>query len=245
MVSRARWEEAQRYERSYWDQQAFEIGEGRISQLDWYEWRANRLRERLRRVGLGALAEGNGRILEIGCGPVGVISFLGSAQSFAVDPLEPFFGSNEVLRELRSEDVEYLPGTGEALPFPDGGFDFVISENCIDHVRAVDVMMREITRVLTPAGILYMTVNARTRWGAMLHRVLSSGRIDRGHPHTFTSDRVTRLLRRHGFSLLSVDVEDYREARRADLRSSSVKPKVKGALGLSEFVVSVLAQAES
>src|SRR5688572_17032104 len=55
MVSLARWGRAQEYERGYWVRQAAAIAEGAAAQLDWYRWRADRLVERLRDLGLGEL----------------------------------------------------------------------------------------------------------------------------------------------------------------------------------------------
>lgn len=244
MVSQGRWRQAQRFERSFWKREAGRIAAGEIPPLDWYQWRADRLRERLTSMDLGRLHDENSRVLEIGCGPVGVISFLNGAERVGIDPLEPFFGAQEVFAEVRDPGVRYVPGTGEALPFQDDGFDMVISENCIDHVRDVDRTVSEIARVLEPRGLLYLTVNARRFWGAVLHRVLSRLRIDRGHPHTFTPRRLVRLLDRHGFRLVSLERQDYREARRADLRSSSVKEKLKGVAGLSEYLVSTVSRLQ-
>jgi SAM-dependent methyltransferase len=242
MVSLARWQRAQQYERHYWQSLAAHIAQGSVSQFDWYQWRAEQLALRLRSLGLERLTEGRARVVEVGCGPVGVVGFFPAAERLAIDPLEPYYANNATLTALRRPVVEYRQGSVEALPCESGGYDLVIIENCIDHVRDVAAAMRELRRVLNAAGTLYLTVNCRTGWGFMVHRAMSRLRVDPGHPHTFTPRRATRLLRDHGFSLLQVEVDSHAAARRADLAAREARARLKALLGVSEFAVTVVAQ---
>lgn len=242
MVSSARWQSAQRYERGYWESVAARIAGGSLSQLEWYRWRAEQLGARLRSLGLEQLTEGRARVLEIGSGPVGLVGFFPAEERLAVDPLESYYASNATLTALRNPAVEYRQGSAELLPCETAGSDLVIMENCIDHVRDVTAAMDEIKRVLRPSGTLYFTVNCRTKWGFMLHRALSRLRVDAGHPHTFTPHRAQKLLRDNGFKTLQFEVGSYKVARRADLDASERRARLKGLLGISEFVVSAVAQ---
>lgn len=242
MVSLARWQCAQQYERRYWESQATAIAAGSISQLDWYRWRADQLVLRLRSLGLERLTEGCARVIEVGCGPVGVAGFFPAIERVAIDPLEGYYATNATLTALRDPTVEYRQGSAEALPCESGRYDLAIIENCIDHVRDVQAAMRELKRALGPAGTLYLTVNCRSQWGFLMHRVISRLRVDAGHPHTFTPHRLARLLRDQGFSTLQVEVGSYAEAWRADLIAPERRARLKAVLGVSEFVVSVVAQ---
>jgi len=242
MVGPGRWRTAQRYEQSFWAGQAEQIAAGATSQLDWYKWRSDRLAERLNRTGLGTLTDGSARVVEVGGGPVGVASFFPSARAVLVDPLESFYVSNEVLRKLRNPRAEYVSGRGESLPVETGGFDLAIIENCIDHVQDADGVMRDLWRVLSPAGILYLTVNCRSKTGYVVHRTLSSLRLDPGHPHTFTPPRVAALLRHHGFEPVDTEVGSYEEARREDRASPVRRARIKAFLGVSEYVTSVISR---
>jgi SAM-dependent methyltransferase len=246
MVSPARWKTAQQYERGYWETLATRIADGSVSQLDWYRWRAGQLVERLRCVGLAALVDGSARVIEVGSGPVGVVGFFPALERVAVDPLESYYRSNGTLAALRNDAVDYREGSVEALPADTGQYDLAIIENCIDHVRDVHAGMRELRRVLRPdGGILYLTVNCRTRWGFVAHRALSRLRIDAGHPHTFTPRRARALLARHGFTPLQLDTGSYAAARHDDLRATDRRTRIKGLIGISEFVVSVIARPTS
>lgn len=241
MVTSLRWRHAQAYEAGYWERQAADIAAGVTSQLSWYGWRADQLVEALRAAGLGALAEGNARVVEVGSGPVGVASFFPARVRVAVDPLERAYASNPILTAQRSPDVEYREGRGEALPCDDAAFDLAIIENCIDHVQDMHAVMRELCRVLRPGGTLYLTVNCRSAKGYWIHRALSRLRLDPGHPHTFTPDRVERMIRGHGFDVRRTwALQTHDEARRADLASSVRKDRLKAYLDVSEFTVAVI-----
>jgi SAM-dependent methyltransferase len=242
MVSLARWGRAQEYERGYWVRQAAAIAEGAAAQLDWYRWRADRLVERLRDLGLGELTTGAARVVEVGSGPVGVAAYFPAAARVAVDPLAGHYAALPVLTTLRSPSVRYLEGVGESLPCETGQYDLALIENCIDHVRDIDAVMRELARVLRPGGILYLTVNCRSPWGYLVHRALSRLSIDRGHPHTFTAARARALLSAAPFDLVWFAADSMAEARRADLASADAHDRLKGLLGVSEFVASGVAR---
>jgi len=243
MVSQARWQRAQQYERGYWESLATHIADGSVSQLDWYRWRAEQLMLRLCAVDLGHLTEGGARVLEVGSGPIGVVGFFPAAERVAIDPLESSYARNATLTTLRSPAVDYRQGAAEALPCESGHYNLAIIENCIDHVRDVRAAMRELRRALTASGALYLTVNCRTRWGFLVHRALSRLRVDSGHPYTFTPRRARALLRNHGFHTLQFEVASYAEARRADFSAPEGRARLKALLGVSEFLVSAVAQS--
>lgn len=230
------------YERGFWEDLAQRIAAGSVSQLDWYRWRCEQLLNRLRSLGFLRLTEGEARVIEVGCGPLGILPFFAAAERIAVDPLDPFYATNPVLASLRSPAVDYREGVAERLPCESNRYDLAIMENCIDHVRDVQAVMDELQRVLKPDGVLYLTVNARTRWGYHVHRILSRLLIDPGHPYTFTPPRVRALLRDRDFRIVSFETGSYPEARRADVRSPDVKARLKGLLGVSEFLVTATAQ---
>jgi arsenite methyltransferase len=56
--------------------------------------------------------------------------------------------------ELRADNVEFLEGEAETLPFGDGTFDVVISNGVVDLVPDKDAVFSELHRVLAPGGRL-------------------------------------------------------------------------------------------
>lgn len=244
MVSNERWKEAQTYEQGYWEGVAEEAASGDGTRIGFYRWRAGELATWLDSLGLKELTGGEARVVEIGSGPIGVVGYFPARSRIAVDPLEDFYSSREALVEVRSSEVSYRQGTGEALPVEDDSADMVVIENCIDHCQDMDAVMDDIRRVLRPGGYLYLTVNARSRPGYYVHRFLSSTGIDAGHPHTFTLSRVGDFIRRHGFGIVGLKHRSLMEAWKEDLAGPGLKPRIKALMGVSEFLVSVVAKME-
>ena len=237
-----RWRTAQQYEQSYWEGIAAQISHGAASQLDWYRWRADQLMLKLRNLGVDILEAGNAAVVEVGSGPIGVVPFLRAAERVAVDPLEPFYSRSSVLTTLRTDGVQYRAGLGDQLPCESGRYDLAIIENCIDHVQNPNAVLDELARVLKPQGILYLTVNCRSPWGYLVHRVLSRMRLDPGHPHTFTPERASTFVENHGFRILKREVASYVEQRRTDWGATEWRTRLKAMLGVSEFVFSAVSQ---
>jgi SAM-dependent methyltransferase len=236
-----RWTAAQQYERGYWASVAERIASGDAPQLEWYQWRAEQLTERLRGLGLAHVADGRARVLEVGSGPVGLVTFFPGRDRIAVDPLHDFYGQDRVLSALRNPAVAYRQGLGEAVPCETGSCDLVVIENCIDHVQNVAGVMSELVRVLRPGGVLYLTVNSRTRGGYYVHRLLSRLQIDRGHPHTFTPSRAAALIERYGFEIVQSEAGSAVAAHVEDLRNPRAQKRLKAMIGVSEFLLTYVA----
>jgi len=54
--------------------------------------------------------------------------------------------------EMGAENVEFVEGEAEQLPFADAGFDVVISNGVIDLIPDKDAVFSELHRVLAPGG---------------------------------------------------------------------------------------------
>jgi SAM-dependent methyltransferase len=237
-----RWKAAQQYERGYWSSVATRIAKGSAAQLDWYRTRAERLARRLDGLGFGHLTTGDGRVLEVGSGPIGLVTFFPGRERISVDPLHGFYSTEPTLSALRNPNVEYREGSGEKIPCDSEWCDLLVIENCIDHVENVHGVMTELRRVLKPGGVLYLTVNSRTRAGYYVHRLLSRLRIDRGHPHTFTMSRAASLLRHHGFDIVEQHAASALQVHLEDLRGPGIRSRLKALAGVSEFVLTFVAR---
>lgn len=233
-----RWQEAQSHEQEFWSSSAARIAQGTSGQLDWYDWKAGCLEACLAAAAIPLPRDG--KILEIGSGPIGIVNSLTWGERFAIDPLEDFYRQNPSLIQLRKPGTTYINGPGEELPFADRSLALVIIDNVIDHTYAPERILREISRTLHPSGALYLAVNVHTAWGALLHEALALLQIDKRHPYTFTSRTLRRMLARHGFPIVSEEVEDYIKTRSEYRRSPSLRAQIKGWTGLSEFQHSVL-----
>ena len=95
------------------------------------------------------------RVLDLGCG-VGRHALLLAEHGFDVEAIDGSLAGLAVVRETaaaRGLPVSLHQGLADALPFPDAGFDFVLSWNVIHHGTLGDLGRRlgEIWRVLRPA----------------------------------------------------------------------------------------------
>ena len=96
------------------------------------------------------------RVLEVGCGSMGLVFFFGARDGVGVDPLADHY------RELFPAwygRVRTVAAAGESLPFDDESFDIVLCDNVVDHAEDPRRIVEEICRVLAPGGLLYFTVN--------------------------------------------------------------------------------------
>jgi SAM-dependent methyltransferase len=92
------------------------------------------------------------RTLEIGSGEGRVSRDLG-ARGHRVVGLEPSETLRRAAREADPEG-EYVDGSAESLPFPDGTFDLVVAYNSLMDVDDMRQTVREAARVLVPGGHL-------------------------------------------------------------------------------------------
>ena len=239
MATEKRWQIAQEYERNHWKGVADAIGQSR-DDLSWYAWRADRLRK-LFLAPVDYVDTDDTSTLEIGSGPVGVVSFLKGRRRCAIDPLSDFYSGHPSLVAPRDPAVEYVNGGGESLPFEDGSFNLVIIENVIDHTRAPGAVLNEIHRVLKPAGLLFLSVNVHTLLGLSVRRAMEWFTLDRGHPHNFTDRSIRERIEQHGFRVKHDKLEDRQSAKSKERQAGRLRNRLKLTLGIYDILYEVLA----
>jgi SAM-dependent methyltransferase len=183
---------------------------------------------------LSAKAVRSGRVLELGCGSAGMSIFLAN-RGYEVWALDISANALRVARVNAGlhgspEPLHLICGDIQRLPFPDGGFDVVMSYGLLEHFRESElpVLLGESLRLLRPGGtyladivpgpsrISIRTVGVVLSYIGSLAYHLAKGERDRlsrlrteyfGHLYENTlDDRAwARILTRAG--LRSVEVE--------------------------------------
>ena len=134
-------------------------------------------------------------VLEVGCGPTGIIFELDSSHTRV--GLEPMDLDGLIYDEKKKSIVK--KGIGEEIPYPDNFFDTVISFNALDH--SVDPMkvIREIHRVLRKDGDFLLWVYVLRDSYEFLQSILN--RLDPPHPFHFTVDQLMDPIRESLFQI--------------------------------------------
>ncbi len=121
-----------------------------------YVWRAGQER-RLGMIHTAAGERAAGRVLVDGCGVGMYLERLArtARQAIGLDiELERTLEAHQMVEQV-------VCGAGEALPFPEGYFDLVLSHEVLEHVQDDRQAIREIIRVLRPGGRLVLFVPNR------------------------------------------------------------------------------------
>lgn len=187
-VSDTRWREAQEHELEFWrNWRAVPVY--RDVDLGRY-WSGER-----ERLGLAPEHFRGLRVLDVGCGPAGLIHFLPEAAlRIRIDPLLGEYADKLPLDEPGVSAI----ATGERLPLPDQAVDAVVCFNALDHMRDPQAALRELARVVRRGGSMLLMVHTFPRWALPLLAV------DHLHPHHWTEAsfvgrvrEVAEVLRAH------------------------------------------------
>jgi SAM-dependent methyltransferase len=97
------------------------------------------------------------RVLDVACGP-GIVTCAfaqRAASATGLDLVETMLErAAERAASLGLENVEWVHGDVDALPWPEGAFDAVVSRFSLHHLEAPELALREMARVCAPGGRL-------------------------------------------------------------------------------------------
>jgi SAM-dependent methyltransferase len=143
------------------------------------------------------LIEGEGPVLDVGCGSSRIISALS----------EGSVGLDILLRKLRYSqkyNVPLVQGSGFALPFPDGSFPCVLCSQVIEHVPKESPIQGELARTLAPGGRLVLGTPDYANWEWSLTEKLygwfASGGYADEHIAHYTRDELIGAFAARGFT---------------------------------------------
>jgi SAM-dependent methyltransferase len=152
------------------------------------------------------LLGGKGRLLDIGAGRGELLKIAGQ-QGWSVVGIEPSSTFAEYASSFSGAEIRQEPI--ERCGFADGTFDVVILSAVLEHLYQPDDMIREISRLLRPGGVLYVDVPNEDglyfRVGNLYQRLRGrkwvinlSPTFSPFHVFGFTPSSLRALLSKHG-----------------------------------------------
>jgi SAM-dependent methyltransferase len=135
----------------------------------------------------------NKSVLEIGCGPNGVIFQLDNVKSRV--GLEPLDLSDLVKDDWKRSIVRN--GVGEKMPFDNDSFDVILSFNALDHCINPDKVIEEVYRVLRAEGDFLIWLHVLRENFDFLESILN--KLDSSHPYHFTQNKILGMLKNGRF----------------------------------------------
>jgi trans-aconitate methyltransferase len=143
------------------------------------------------------------RILDLGCGD-GQLTRQIAATGALVQGVD---ASLEMVAAARARGVNADVATAELLPYPDASFDAVFSNAALHWVRDQNAMMREVHRVLRPAGRFVAEMGGHGNIAAIRVAFIATlarhGFGDRENEVNYypTADAYTQRLTENGFTV--------------------------------------------
>jgi len=165
---------------------------------------------------------GSSRVLDVGCGTgYGTVRIAESAKHAVGIDL-----SRQALRWARrhygNPKVQFLRMSAESLSFADRNFDFIVSTENFEHLRDQQANLREMSRVLTNDGLLFL---------ATPNPEMFVGVDNPHHTHEFLYEELLQVLQEY-FSECIVCENSLQPGTEEGLRMKEERKK-KGALGVN------------
>ncbi len=113
----------------------------------------------------------SGVVVEVGCGPAGLITGCSGRMRIGIEPLARQFSD-----QTSDDGVLYVAARGEALPLRAGSVDALICVNVLDHVPRPELLLAEFVRVLRAGGVLLCNVDVQRTRKTTVDYVLHPGR---------------------------------------------------------------------
>jgi dolichol-phosphate mannosyltransferase len=148
---------------------------------------------------LTELIEGEGAVLDVGCGSSRVISALPEG-SIGLDILI------RKLRYSRKFSPCLVQGSAFGLPFADESFSCVLCSQVIEHIPKEPIILDEICRVVSNGGRLVLGTPDYSRWEWVvtekLYGLFKPGGYADEHIAHYTRDELIRSLQERGFCII-------------------------------------------
>ena len=141
-------------------------------------------------------------LLDVGCGTGFLIDLLAKQRSANYCGLDL---SEEMIKIARGKNIsgaEFLIGSAEQLPYPDGSFDVVTCSQSFHHYPHPEKAMQEAYRVLKPGGLYFLSDTGIGGIGAWIDNHILFKLMNSGDCHTTNRKGIARMMEKTGFSVI-------------------------------------------
>lgn len=104
------------------------------------------------------------RALDYGCGAGQIIGLLRAAGMDAIGCEAFYEGDDPSSRTPESLKPHIVRMQGDQVPLEDASFDIVVNNQVLEHVRDLDVVVKEIARILKPGGVCLSLFPDKSVW---------------------------------------------------------------------------------
>lgn len=141
-----------------------------------------------------------GSLLDVGCA-IGTELAVGRARGWKVTGIELSESSVRIAREA-GFDVRSVPLVKNR--FPDHSFDLITMNHVLEHVAHTPAFMREVRRILSDRGLLFISLPNVHAWRFYLQRGSYSWTFHGDHYIHFSVRTLPQLLKRYAFEVLDI-----------------------------------------
>ncbi len=135
--------------------------------------------------------QGEQKLLDLGCGAGLLSNALRSSlaeERFTIHGVDAAEAARDTARrhhpaDARKNPVHYQKVDATSLPFPDGTFDAVLAMDFLEHIEDPGLILREVSRVLRPGGLLFFHTFTRTPLSRFLVIDLVESFVPNTPPH--------------------------------------------------------------
>lgn len=152
------------------------------------------------------------RVLEAGCGEA---RFVFSLSSLAHLSVGVDFSRQAIQKAGKQKAVAEKKGIIslclaeiENLPFQDNSFDLILSLGVIEHFRDPTPLLKEMMRVLTPGGLLFVEVPNKRSFGRSEGWMARARKIF-GYHDFYTDEELSNIIKQVGFRVMKADSLDF------------------------------------
>jgi ubiquinone/menaquinone biosynthesis C-methylase UbiE len=161
-------------------------------------------------------------VLEIGCGPRGMIHYIDAEYKVGIDPLIQEY---EKLGILEDGNVKHVTGVGEKLDFADETFDIIICFNVLDHSQIPSKACSEMYRVLKRNGRIIFHSHCITPLIKPFRLFLQY--VDKPHPWHFTARELKKMFMDIGSKQIFVRITRFHWGARNPIRQLVAKAIIR------------------